>query len=71
MWSTEVSLSYNVSDSGKMEYVTIIASYFRKYQLDGLNWLIRLQENGINGILADEMGLGNFSRQITYFIIIS
>lgn len=27
----------------------------RYYQLDGLNWMIRLQENGINGILADEM----------------
>ena len=24
----------------------------------GLNWLISLYENGINGILADEMGLG-------------
>jgi len=28
------------------------------YQLEGLNWLIRLHDNGINGILADEMGLG-------------
>jgi SNF2 family DNA or RNA helicase len=24
----------------------------------GLNWLVRLHDNGINGILADEMGLG-------------
>lgn len=29
----------------------------RAYQLEGLNWMIRLQENGVNGILADEMGL--------------
>lgn len=29
----------------------------RDYQLEGLNWMIRLQENGVNGILADEMGL--------------
>ncbi|XP_070667781.1 ISWI chromatin-remodeling complex ATPase CHR11-like [Malus domestica] len=27
----------------------------RDYQLAGLNWLIRLYENGINGIFADEM----------------
>jgi SNF2 family DNA or RNA helicase len=27
----------------------------RDYQLHGLNWLIKLYENGINGILADEM----------------
>ena len=31
----------------------------RDYQVRGLNWMISLYENGINGILADEMGLGN------------
>ncbi|CAJ0929727.1 unnamed protein product, partial [Mesorhabditis belari] len=30
----------------------------RDYQIRGLNWMIQLQNNGINGILADEMGLG-------------
>uniref|UniRef100_A0AAY4ENX9 SWI/SNF related, matrix associated, actin dependent regulator of chromatin, subfamily a, member 1 n=1 Tax=Denticeps clupeoides TaxID=299321 RepID=A0AAY4ENX9_9TELE len=30
----------------------------RDYQVRGLNWMISLYENGINGILADEMGLG-------------
>jgi SNF2 family DNA or RNA helicase len=30
----------------------------RDYQLEGLNWLVRLYNNGISGILADEMGLG-------------
>ena len=28
------------------------------YQLEGLNWLINLYENNLNGILADDMGLG-------------
>ncbi len=28
------------------------------YQLEGLNWMFRMQYHGINGILADEMGLG-------------
>ncbi|KAJ0976223.1 hypothetical protein J5N97_018188 [Dioscorea zingiberensis] len=32
-----------------------IQGKMRSYQLAGLNWLIRLYENGINGILADEM----------------
>ena len=27
----------------------------RDYQIRGLNWMISLFENGINGILADEM----------------
>ncbi|VDP05105.1 unnamed protein product [Soboliphyme baturini] len=30
----------------------------RDYQIRGLNWMISLMENHINGILADEMGLG-------------
>lgn len=30
----------------------------KDYQLDGLEWLVTLYENGLNGILADEMGLG-------------
>ena len=30
----------------------------RGYQVDGVQWLISLYENGLNGILADEMGLG-------------
>uniref|UniRef100_A0A8C8D3T4 Proliferation-associated SNF2-like protein n=1 Tax=Oncorhynchus tshawytscha TaxID=74940 RepID=A0A8C8D3T4_ONCTS len=30
----------------------------RSYQIEGVEWLRMLWENGINGILADEMGLG-------------
>lgn len=30
----------------------------KPYQLEGLNWMIRLHDSGVNGILADEMGLG-------------
>ena len=37
----------------------------RDYQLRGLNWMIGLYENGINGILADEMGLGKTLQSIS------
>ena len=37
----------------------------RKYQLEGLNWMIRLYNNGISGILADEMGLGKTIQSIS------
>lgn len=37
----------------------------RDYQLDGLNWMISLNETGINGILADEMGLGKTIQTIS------
>mmetsp|Transcript_5226 Transcript_5226/g.9331 ORF Transcript_5226/g.9331 Transcript_5226/m.9331 type:complete len:962 (-) Transcript_5226:1639-4524(-) len=40
----------------------------RQYQLEGLNWMIRLQENGVNGILADEMGLGKTMQAISILV---
>lgn len=35
--------------------IDIKAGEMRDYQIRGLNWMISLYENGINGILADEM----------------
>ncbi|KAI9807676.1 MAG: hypothetical protein M1825_005617 [Sarcosagium campestre] len=37
----------------------------RSYQLEGLEWLTTLYENGLNGILADEMGLGKTIQTIS------
>jgi len=37
----------------------------RQYQLEGLEWLCSLYENGLNGILADEMGLGKTVQTIS------
>eukprot|EP00057_Strongylocentrotus_purpuratus_P019153 XP_011673627.1 PREDICTED: lymphocyte-specific helicase-like [Strongylocentrotus purpuratus] len=39
----------------------------RKYQLDGMEWLKVLYENGVNGILGDEMGLGKTIQCIALF----
>ncbi|XP_059622171.1 probable global transcription activator SNF2L1 [Phlebotomus argentipes] len=38
----------------------------RDYQVEGLNWMISIYENGINGILADEMGLGKTLQTISF-----
>jgi superfamily II DNA or RNA helicase len=38
----------------------------KDYQVAGLNWLIKLYDNGINGILADEMGLGKTLQTIAF-----
>ncbi|KAG6428110.1 hypothetical protein SASPL_112359 [Salvia splendens] len=54
--------------NGSLVYVNAtlcIQGKMRDYQLAGLNWLIRLYENGINGILADEMGLGKTLQTIS------
>ncbi|AJU35660.1 APG_G0017830.mRNA.1.CDS.1 [Saccharomyces cerevisiae] len=42
----------------------------KPYQLEGLNWLITLYENGLNGILADEMGLGKTVQSIALLAFI-
>ncbi len=43
----------------------ITGGQLRKYQLEGLNWMLSLNANGINGILADEMGLGKTLQSIS------
>lgn len=43
----------------------------KPYQLEGVNWLITLYENGLNGILADEMGLGKTLQSIALLAFIT
>lgn len=44
---------------------TMLTAQLKEYQLKGLNWLVNLYEQGINGILADEMGLGKTIQSIS------
>ncbi|KAI8973716.1 SNF2 family N-terminal domain-containing protein [Mycotypha africana] len=44
----------------------ITGGELRDYQLAGVEWLISLWENGLNGILADEMGLGKTLQTIGF-----
>lgn len=46
--------------------VLVTGGTMRKYQLEGLEWLTSLYENGLNGILADEMGLGKTIQTISF-----
>ena len=51
-------------DSGEYTFAQptlITGAKLRDYQLAGVQWMISLYENGLNGILADEMGLGKVS----------
>ncbi|GBG59037.1 hypothetical protein CBR_g24383 [Chara braunii] len=38
----------------------------KEYQLKGLQWLVNLYEQGLNGILADEMGLGKTIQAMSF-----
>ena len=58
-------------DEGDQPYVfeespSFINGTMRPYQLQGLNWMVSLHHNGLNGILADEMGLGKTLQTISF-----
>ncbi|KAL1916936.1 uncharacterized protein VTP21DRAFT_5133 [Calcarisporiella thermophila] len=44
----------------------VTGGVLRDYQLAGVEWLISLYDNGLNGILADEMGLGKTLQTISF-----
>ncbi|KAH7360833.1 SNF2 family N-terminal domain-containing protein [Rhexocercosporidium sp. MPI-PUGE-AT-0058] len=48
-----------------IEQPKMLNAQLKEYQLKGLNWLVNLYEQGINGILADEMGLGKTVQSIS------
>ncbi|KAI6778587.1 putative DNA helicase-like protein [Emericellopsis cladophorae] len=49
----------------EIEQPKLLDCQLKEYQLKGLNWLVNLYEQGINGILADEMGLGKTVQSIS------
>ncbi|KAF9929366.1 hypothetical protein FBU30_001632 [Linnemannia zychae] len=44
----------------------VTGGILRDYQLAGVEWMVSLYENGLNGILADEMGLGKTLQTISF-----
>ncbi|KAF9361452.1 hypothetical protein BGX26_003196 [Mortierella sp. AD094] len=44
----------------------VTGGILRDYQLEGVEWMVSLYENGLNGILADEMGLGKTLQTISF-----
>jgi DNA helicase INO80 len=48
-----------------IEQPKMLQAQLKEYQLKGLNWLVNLYEQGINGILADEMGLSKTVQSIS------
>lgn len=57
----------------------LVGGELKEYQLKGLQWMVSLYNNRLNGILADEMGLGGsltrtrfrFRPGLTLFILLS
>ncbi|KAK6966481.1 SNF2 family N-terminal domain-containing protein [Favolaschia claudopus] len=45
---------------------SVTGTRLKDYQLEGLQWMVGLHEQGISGILADEMGLGKTLQTIAF-----
>lgn len=64
-------VAHRVKEEIKAQSTNLVGGQLKDYQLKGLQWMISLFNNNLNGILADEMGLGKTIQTIsliTYLI---
>ncbi|KAL8949070.1 MAG: hypothetical protein Q9222_004795 [Ikaeria aurantiellina] len=64
-------VAHRVKEEIKVQPDLLIGGTLKEYQVKGLQWMISLYNNNLNGILADEMGLGKTIQTIsllTYLI---
>lgn len=52
------ALAHTVREDIKEQASIMVNGKLKEYQINGLEWLVSLYNNNLNGILADEMGLG-------------
>ncbi|KAF2261179.1 hypothetical protein CC78DRAFT_362667 [Lojkania enalia] len=64
-------IAHRVKEEITAQSSNLVGGTLKEYQLKGLQWMISLYNNNLNGILADEMGLGKTIQTIsliTYLI---
>ncbi|KAL9631568.1 MAG: hypothetical protein Q9204_004178 [Flavoplaca sp. TL-2023a] len=64
-------VAHKIKEDIKIQPSLLIGGTLKEYQVKGLQWMISLFNNSLNGILADEMGLGKTIQTIsllTYLI---
>ncbi|KAK4473025.1 hypothetical protein MN116_004219 [Schistosoma mekongi] len=65
--STSASNNTDVTTAPtQIEAPKLFKGQLKAYQVRGLNWLLGLFDQGINGILADEMGLGKTIQTVAF-----
>ncbi|CAL1540648.1 unnamed protein product [Lymnaea stagnalis] len=52
------TLAHTIKEKINEQASILVNGKLKEYQLKGLEWLVSLYNNNLNGILADEMGLG-------------
>lgn len=64
-------VAHRIKEEVKEQPKILVGGQLKEYQLKGLQWMVSLYNNKLNGILADEMGLGKTIQSIslvTYLI---
>ncbi len=64
-------VAHRIKEEVKAQPNVLVGGTLKEYQIKGLQWMISLYNNNLNGILADEMGLGKTIQTIsliTYLI---
>lgn len=51
-------IAHAIREEVKSQATLMVNGQLKEYQIKGLEWLVSLYNNNLNGILADEMGLG-------------
>ncbi|KAG9242332.1 SNF2 family N-terminal domain-containing protein [Calycina marina] len=65
------AVAHRIKEEVSVQPSILVGGKLKEYQLKGLQWMISLYNNNLNGILADEMGLGKTIQTIsliTYLI---
>lgn len=52
------TLAHTISEEVTEQSSILVNGKLKEYQIKGLEWMVSLYNNNLNGILADEMGLG-------------
>lgn len=65
------AVAHRIKEEVSAQANILVGGSLKEYQLKGLQWMLSLYNNNLNGILADEMGLGKTIQTIslvTYLI---
>jgi len=58
-------IAHSLSEKVTKQSSLLVGGKLKDYQVKGLEWMISLYNNNLNGILADEMGLGKTIQTIS------
>ncbi|KAG8864316.1 hypothetical protein FRB96_006137 [Tulasnella sp. 330] len=59
------SIAHRISEKITQQPTLLVGGTLKEYQIKGLQWMVSLYNNRLNGILADEMGLGKTIQTIS------